>query len=312
MRRFHRIVLSFFVVLILGVTGFVLWFFVFSREVPQDLSPLAEFAQKENYSALIRRVQERPLGSEGFKFVVMGDSRSNLAVAREVFKQAVSEGPAFILSTGDIVRRGRVEEYVSYHIPLVESVAPIPVIVAAGNHEEGPNKDFAAFEAIYGGDRFSFDYGGGRFVGVNNGDWGGMSGDDLSYLERELSKPGATHKFVVFHVPPRFIPVHGDDGRGFRWNAGRFHALMKRQNVEQVFMGHVHGFHTMLRDGIRYTITAGGGAPLDQRLGPEGAVHNLVVVQVTPSGIRNEVVRLENSAWKRQVINAEVGMPNAK
>lgn len=270
----------------------------------EDFTPLEPYAKTQNLETLIAAVQARPPGPDGFRFVALGDTRSNINIARDVLTEVKKETPAFVLSNGDLVRRGRVEEYVAHHFQLVDLLAPIPMIPVPGNHEEGPNKDFAAYRYIYGAERFSFDYGGCRFVGVNNCDWRGLDGGDLRYLETELAKPGARFKFVVFHVPPRFLEnaVESDEGRGFTWNAGRLRELMTRMQVDHVFVGHVHGFATEVVDGVRYTITGGAGANLADELKPEGRVHNFVVVHVTPDGLRNEVVKRVDGVWVREPI----------
>ncbi len=272
--------------------------------VEMDLTPLAEFADAQNYASLIRKVQAKPVGPDGFTFVALGDTRSNINIAREVLQQVAEEKPTFIISNGDLVRRGRVEEYVAHHIPLVELLEPIPFIPVPGNHESGPNGDFSAFRYIYGGERFSFDYGDCRFVGINNGDSNGLSSGDLDYLESELGKPGVNHRFVIFHIPPRYMEnaVESEGTRGFTWNAGKLRSLMTRMRVDQVFVGHVHGFASEMVDGVRYTITGGAGASLTTNLGPEGNVHNYVLVHVGPEGVKNEVVRLVNGQWVRNDI----------
>jgi predicted phosphodiesterase len=294
--------------LVMGVVVFVLvggiGYFVYRQVTWEelDLSALAEYAETEDYDVLIGKVLAEPADPEGFHFVVLGDTRSNLAKARPVVSGAAAEKPVFILSNGDIVRRGRVEEYKSHHMQLVKMIAPLPFIPTPGNHERGPNRDFATFRAVYGGERFSFDYGDSRFIGFNNSDWNGVSGDDLAYLETELAKDGATHKFVIFHVPPRYLEnhIHTEEGRGFTWNGKKFRALMAKYKVDDVFMGHIHGFATETMDGVQYTITGGGGANLAEELPPGGAVHNYVVIHVSPEGVRREVVKLIDEEWQRE------------
>lgn len=283
--------------------GFTL-FWLFWPDEQQDLSLLTVHSETQSYEALIKTVQEQPVPEDGFRFVALGDTRSNINIARNVLSRVVEESPAFILSNGDIVRRGRVEEYVAHHFRLVDQVYPIPFIPAPGNHESGPNGDFASFEAVYGGQQFSFDYGNCRFVGFNNGDSDEVSKDDLRYLDDELGKPGATFKFVVCHVPPAFLEnaVESDEGRGFDHHAGEFRELMSRHKVDHVFLGHVHGYATETFDGVRYTITGGAGADLTSRLTEEGRVHNFVVIQVTPEGLRREVVWLAGEQWTRTEI----------
>jgi 3',5'-cyclic AMP phosphodiesterase CpdA len=218
--------------------------------------------------------------------------------------RAAEEKPAFILHTGDLTRHGTPEEYTAHHMVLVKEIAPVPLIAAPGNHDDGPNKDFAPFKAVYGDLRFSFEYGDCRFVGVNDCAGSGISQADLEYLKQELGKPGAKHKFVIVHKPPDYLQeyVKCEDGRGFRKNAGPFRELLKAQGVEQAFMGHVHGYASQAIDGVRYTITGGGGAPLTKVLPAEGRVNNFVLVHVSPAGVKLEVLRLMGEQWERSDI----------
>ncbi|MBI2432689.1 MAG: metallophosphoesterase [Candidatus Hydrogenedentes bacterium] len=266
-----------------------------------DLSKVLPYAQTEAVPKLIERIKSQPIGPEGFTFVALGDTRTNFAMAEKVVTAAAAEKPAFILANGDIVRRGRPEEYESHHLRLVDAIKPMPFITVPGNHEEGPNRDFEAFLAIYGQEQFSFDYGNARFVGLNNSGRLGVTWAHLRYLEQELSKPGVSHKFVVFHVPPRDMDIFVDseEGRGFRWNAKAFRKLMSEQHVTAVFMGHVHGFAEQTLDGVRYIITGGAGANLAERLPEEGRVHNYVLVHVQPAAVKFEVVRLVGNEWVR-------------
>lgn len=275
--------------------------------VQQDLAVLTRFSNTESYEKLFNRVRSAKAAKEGFSFVVLGDTRSFYLRALNVLSQAAKDRPAFILSNGDIVRRGLVDEYVDHHMKLVAEIAPIPFIPIPGNHEAGPNKDFAAFKSIYGDVRFSFEYGNCRFIGINNGDFNTMGNDDLAFIESELEKSNADHRIIIFHVPPEFLEsaVESEGSRGFSWNANAFHQLMLKYNVDHVFAGHVHGFATEKIDGVQYTITGGGGANLTDALGEEGRVYNYVRVSVTSEGVRNEVVKFVGGEWLRQAFPAK-------
>lgn len=290
------------------VAGAVLAVWVY-RELTwteMDLSRLEELSATEGYAALIARLHASDPGSEGFSFVALGDTRSNFEKATEVLTRVAQEEPAFILSNGDLGRDGTVEEYLEYHLPLIEQIDPIPFIAAPGNHEKGPNRDFAPFKALFGDERFSFDYGGCRFVGFNNGDRPKTGPLDLRYLKQELSKPGAKHKFVILHQPPEFLEeaVHSEDKRGFAWNSRPFHRIMQEYEVDHVFAGHVHGFATSVIDGVRYTITGGGGVGLTDTLGEDAQVHHFILVHVSPEGVRNEVIKLVDGAWVAEAFRA--------
>lgn len=270
---------------------------------PGDLSRLDPFVPLCNYETLLADLTP-PEAPDRFTFVVLGDSRNNNIIAPRVYAAAGAEQPDLLFHTGDMIRGGKVDEYLDHHLPLVESVAPIPVFSVPGNHERGDRRDYAAFNYLHGGERFSFDYGNTRFVGFNASERVRVSRKDLAFLDGELSKPGVEHKFVFFHIPPGYAEraFLDNDRRGFKWNADAIHQLLVRHGVEEVFMGHIHGYASEVLDGVRYTLTAGAGAPLSKELPMEGRAHNYMVVRVAPEGVYREVVYLDppTGEWRRR------------
>ncbi len=267
------------------------------------LSRLAEYAPKYSYPVLLKAAQEQQKDPNNFTFVVLGDNRNVQKTAVKVYGEAAKEGAALIFNTGDIVRHGTPREYLKNHIKLLEMVEPIPVFCIPGNHERGARRDFGPFKALYGAERFSFDYGACRFIGFNNGKRSRVDADDLAFVERELEKsPAPPYKYVFLHIPPRYFEDHiviVNKRRGYKKYAGELHNLFIRHGVNEVFMGHIHGYVSEKIDGVRYTLTAGAGAPLSKRLRPEYRYHNYVVVHISPQGIRREAVRLKNGQWQR-------------
>ncbi len=264
---------------------------------------LARNCRQYHASAAIETLKKTERPGEPFLFVVLGDNRATKKVPPVIHRQARRENPTFLFNTGDLVRYGTAQEYVERYIPLLEIMEPVPVISVPGNHDRGARNDFAGYRAVHGTERFSFDYGPCRFVGVNNGKRARMDGDDIVYLRRELSKSPIRHKFVFLHIPPTYF----EDGvvtvtkrRGFVKFREEFRALMTEQQVDEVFMGHIHGYATKITDGVRYTLTAGAGAPLSKRLPTEAQVHNYVVCHVGPEGYRREVVRSIGGEWVRR------------
>ncbi len=266
------------------------------------LRPLrAQYGLDVMAADLIRREGD----ADTFRFVVLGDTRNVVAVAEEIYERASDEQPAIIFHTGDIVRHGTAEELLRNHVALLGITDPAPMFCVPGNHERGVRRDFAAFRALYGDDRFSFDYGGCRFVGFNNcmRGRGGVRNEDLVWLDGELGKPGARRKYVFMHIPPAYFEatfVSDKRRRGFTRNADAFRALMQEHGVDEVFMAHIHGYASTLIDGVRYTLTAGGGAPLSNRLAKDGHAHNYVVLRVTPTAVRRTVVRRRGEDWTRE------------
>ncbi len=278
-------------------------YFLFQRWDRSDpwLGKLSAYRDTQDYNALVKAVQDAPPPPEGFSFVVLGDTRTDFEAAEGVLTRAKAENPAFVLETGDLVRSGTASEFISYHLPLVRLLDPVPLIPVPGNHDLSRFEDGYAFKSLYGDDHFSFDYGECRFVGFNNAGEDAVRLRDLEFLRSELSKPGARFKFVVMHVPPPYIEsfCHSAGRRGFRSGVAEFRNLMAAMKVNEVFMGHIHGVATGVVDGVRYTVTGGAGAELTDNLGPEGGVHNFVLVRVGPAGVRTDVLRMAAGRWDR-------------
>lgn len=266
------------------------------------LKKLVQARETRGFDAMTAALKRRLGEPDAFRFVVLGDTRNVVRVAREVYRRAAGESPAVIFHTGDIVRGGTPWEFLRNHVALLGITDPAPMFCVPGNHDRGVRRDFSAFKALYGDDRFCLDFGGCRFAGFNNSGRKRVTRDDLDWLDRELGRPGAGHRFVFLHIPPAFFEetfVSDTRRRGFKENAAEFHALMRRHGVDEVFMAHIHGYATTVLEGVRYTLTAGGGAPLSGRLAREGQAFNYVVVNVSPEGVRRVVVRGRDSDWTR-------------
>jgi predicted phosphodiesterase len=263
---------------------------------------LARECAKYTTAALVASLKAAEKDGDPFTFVVLGDNRATKKIPPVIHRLARQENPAFLFNTGDLVRFGTAGEYVSRYLPHLRAMEPVPVFSVPGNHDRGARNDFSGYLAVHGADRFSFDYGPCRFVGVNNGKRARMVADDIAYLRRELSKSPIRHKFVFVHIPPTYF----EDGvvtvsrrRGFVKFREEFRALMTEERVDEVFMGHIHGYATKITDGVRHTLTAGAGAPLSKRLPLEAQVHNYVVLHVDADGYRREVVRCIGGEWVR-------------
>lgn len=262
------------------------------------LSKLSAYQGKYHISKRIAALKS----ADSCRFVVLGDNRNTLHVPIAIHKQVKTENPAFMFNTGDLVRFGTAREFLKRYVPLLEIMDPVPVFSVPGNHDRGARNDFAAYRELLGEEQFSFDHAGCRFVGVNNSKRKRMTDKDIAFLDRELAKPAARYKFVFIHIPPTFF----EDGvvtvakrRGFKKRENEFRALMTRHQVTEVFMAHIHGYATKEVDGVRYTLTAGAGAPLCKGLPEDAQVHHYVLLEASPQGMTREVVRCIEGAWVR-------------
>jgi hypothetical protein len=263
------------------------------EESAEMLSP---YKEGFNFGNQIRKLGKGPASREGaFRFVVMGDSRSNPDLWTAVIKHidSLNPTPGFILNTGDIVRHGYAEEYREYFIPPLQKI-DIPFLVAIGNHDDGDDGTALEYRYLFGTDslNYYFDYGNWRFIFVDNVTSVLPYDQTLAWLERVLSgTPRGTHAVVLAHKPIATVEkwaYHSWDND----NSDKFAELMSKYRVNHVFFGHIHAYSTADLNGIPYTITGGGGAGLHDRYGPQGNVHHYLICDASSDGtLEQQVVR---------------------
>ena len=252
-----------------------------------QLKQLDPYIEKYAVENVIRRVQEVPFDAEnGFRFVVFGDSKGKVSLFGRIVENINAEEPLFVIGVGDLVRSGSIKEYQDF-LKFLEERADYKFLPVIGNHDIGHQKK--EFTYLFGKLDYSFDYGGCRFVILDNST-GLLTKEQLSLADDQLKKARALRKFVFLHMPPKNISKWA--WHSFSKGSNKFVNLMKKHQVDEVFMGHIHAYSTAERDGVRYTVTGGGGASLHKRYGPEGNANHYVVVDVKEDGIRQKVVRL--------------------
>ncbi len=280
-----------------------LWKLLAAQGKFDELRVLREqYAWEKQVAALPQR--ETP--ATAWNFVVLGDTRNNVKVSRQLYDRARQEEPDMLFHTGDIVRSGTARELINNHIRVIESAGiHFPVFCVPGNHERGPLYNFSAYRELYGSERFSFIHEQCLFVGFNNSGKRGVRDEDLDFLESELARP-FTHAFVFLHIPPAFFEaafVFDSHRRGFKKNAGRFHEILCEHKVEEVYMAHIHGYASAVIDGVRYTLTGGGGAPLSGRLEKKNRHYHLLNMRVTPDGIARDLLVYRDGDWIRRAVD---------
>lgn len=256
---------------------------------------LGPYQEKFSVARGIERLGEPPDPDEGFRFVVLGDSRSNPGLWPNIVKHIdlLDPRPVFAINTGDIVRHGYTDELLDYYIPpLLET--DIPFFVALGNHDDGDDARAIEYRTLFGPDslNFSFDYGGWRFILIDNVTGVRPYEETLDWLKETLEEtPGEMPVIVAAHRPISTVEkwaYHSWDETSSR----AFADLMSDHDVEHVFFGHIHAYSTARFQGVDYTIAGGGGAGLHDRYGPSGSVYHYVICDVRPDGtLTQQVVR---------------------
>lgn len=264
-----------------------------------ELAKLDPFAERYRVDQVLKRIDATLYNPErGFSFVVWGDSRSNAEVCKRLWREIQKEKVLFAIHTGDIVSRGRVNDWVEYFFPIIDRYRAVPFLPAIGNHDLGTNR--MEYKRIFGWLDYAFDYGNARFVVIDNND--GVSDEQLDWMERVL-KAADKHKFVIAHKPPETIEKWAY--HSFSEGADAFCDLMAECNVTTAFFGHIHAYSTAKYNAVDYVVTGGGGAPLHSRYGPMGNVHHYCVVHVKRGDVSHNVVRLIDGVIARSASGNE-------
>ncbi|RPI28533.1 MAG: hypothetical protein EHM61_04755 [Acidobacteria bacterium] len=260
-----------------------------TAEAKRKLGP---YRDKFDFQKQIARLPEP---GSSFRFVAMGDSRSNPQVWAAIIKHigSLDPKPAFVINTGDVVLRGYTQEYLEYFLPPLEKM-DIPLFVTPGNHDDGDNGLALEYRSLFGDQslNYFFDYGKWRFVFVDTSSSVQPPEKTLDWLEQTLAGTPKDYSILVStHKPIANI----EKWAYHAWEpepSARFAQLMTRHKVKQVFVGHIHAYSTATFDGVPYTITGGGGAGLHDRYGPQGNVHHYIICDVAPDGtLKQQVLR---------------------
>ncbi|MBF0329985.1 MAG: metallophosphoesterase [Nitrospirae bacterium] len=265
----------------------------------------------------INRLAIFDTNEKDFSFAVFGDFRTARRdnPYHQAFEHIIEElkliAPHFIISTGDAYygyggSMQRFKNEIDYFVSKTKNL-PSPFFNIIGNHELGGTAEREKlvkerFGNFYG----SFDFGGSHFIALNTEETakeGTISGEQLSWLEKDLESNKTAANIFVFLHRPLFSAVDPllMSGKSFKDKTNRenLHNLFRRYKVKVVFAGHEHLFDDTSKDGVRYIITGGGGAPLYQAPNKGGFFHYLIV-KVKGADVGLEILA-PNSLQKKTV-----------
>lgn len=252
-----------------------------------------------------------PEGNAPFSFIVYGDNRTDPAAHERVVKAIRAAPSDFLVHTGDMVQDGGSSTdwqiFFSIETPLLRDRC---VFATVGNHElrgYGAENFLRYFSPpkVSGesGLYYSVRWSNARFFFLNAmATWD--SSRDREWLGRELSRsavedePGV-HRIAVLHHGPFSAGPHGPN---VSLVESGVEELLRSRGVELVLAGHDHMYERGERDGIKYIISGGGGAPLYQRRSRpspatrafESAFH-YVLVNVDGDEVKTEARRADGT-----------------
>ncbi len=276
------------------------------------LKPNSTYTLLVEAGSFRKKLHVKTLGSKEFKFIVYGDTRTNIDWHKIVADEMAKEKALFLIHTGDIVESGdRLEDWDKYFQSAQKLFAVTPIFPTLGNHERNSEWYYQAFPGPKGGGDFyrrwySYKVGDVLFIVLdsNIAPGTGIYKTQLEWLKFVLEKSNAKYKIVYFHHPfftnsPNREPSLKED-----WKE-----LFEKYHVDAVFNGHIHHYERFLINGITYVTTGGGGAPLGYGLlsknrkylpgtkaGYAGYIH-YIVAQVKDDGIYFTVKAVAKYDW---------------
>lgn len=215
-----------------------------------------------------------------FSFVVMGDTRDGDAMFRYMIDLANRMNPAFIIDVGDLVTSGATDRQYEHYFEQI-SVSGAPFFSVIGNHENMAPGGLERYKQMFGMTDFFFDYGGARFICIDNSAENGYTMTDAQFAWLEPLLRNDMPKFIFMHAPPK---THIWGAAMDRQSSERFMDMAEKYKVRKVYFGHVHAYDRLRRGETDYVMTGCAGAEPDpvsnlyHRL--SGGYYQFMLVQV--------------------------------
>lgn len=247
------------------------------------------------------------------RLAVAGDSGAWAdPTAEAIFAQllaqvaALDPPPLFFANLGDFAGPGTLERHERY-LQLVEEL-PVPDLCVVGNHDLDDPAGAEIFTRVHGPMSFDFAHGHTRFVvlhaapgtpgevAIRPDQVEGPREEDLAFLDARLRAASEPNRVVLMHMPPHLDGHYAPHAEwGFRQREGEFLGLLREHGVSLVCCAHGLAFDTIVRDGVRFVMSGGGGTGLCSHYRgictegegtPEqrGALFHAVQIEVDPQG----------------------------
>ena len=190
-------------------------------------------------------------GPQPFRFAWLSDTHVGSASADDDLRASVNDinsltGLSFVVVSGDITEYGSREQLQS--AKQILDGLKIPYHIIPGNHDTKWSESGATdFPRLWGQDRFVFDHGGYRFIGMHQGPLmkmgdGHWAPQDVRWLETALKRLPNKHQPVIFIT---HYPI--DDGIA---NWCEVLDRLKQHNPQVVLCGHGHSNRKMDFEGV--------------------------------------------------------------
>ncbi len=207
-----------------------------------------------------------------FRFVVLGDNRSDSAAHQSVVDRIllVNPGPGLVINVGDLTDAGDTGEFRTFFNVEERLLGAVAMYPALGNHDIRNLSNWFRFFTLPNNERwYTVRYGNAVFHCLDNYSEYTPGSEQFNWLVSELiadsADPLVRHIFVFFHEPPYTTNQAHSGNLTIREHLC---PLFERFGVTLTFQGHVHAYEHGVVNGVHYIISGGGGAPLHNQWRP--------------------------------------------
>lgn len=224
-----------------------------------------------------------------WRFALVSDIQEAIDRVQDIYARMNADPSiVFVVSAGDLTRRGGVDELERFQHEL-ESLR-VPFFPTLGNHELGTD-DGAPFQRQFGRASFRFVYGDMQFTFLDSGS---ATIDPLVYdwLDAWLDEGRHRAHAVLMHIPP-IDPIGVRNGSFANRNEGnKLLAKLAEGGVDLTLYGHIHSYYAFANAGIPAYISGGGGS-IPERF--DGIGRHYLTVDVDPARgiVQTGVVRID-------------------
>lgn len=217
-----------------------------------------------NYSSEIYHFKTAVPKNKSFKFVIIGDTRTQHHIHQSLVDKIVKVNPDLVINTGDLVNDGEnLDDWEMFFKINKDLIVNTPYYPTLGNHERDSRNYFDIFSLPNNERYYSFDWGDIHFIILDSNIPYLKLKEQSEWLQKDLQENKlAKFKLVFFHHPyysTNRFPFRQPYYQTIREVWGK---ILKEGEVDAVICGHDHFYQRDEEEGIHYIVSGGGGAPL--------------------------------------------------
>ena len=193
--------------------------------------------------------------------VMFGDTRTNHEVHKLIVKDIMTFHPVAVFHTGDLVYNGKLTSdwniFKSIMKPILDSSRFYP---SFGNHEMHSETMTTDYKVPNNGKWYSVNIMNIHFTVLDNFSNFSVGSKQYKWLVADLKASSSSlFRVVVMHLTVYSSGPHKDKIKKIKRTLV---PLFEKYGVSVVFSGHNHSYEKSFANNIYYITTAGGGAPL--------------------------------------------------